>query len=460
MADLALSGLASGVDTASLVSQLMALEQQGRTRVHYRQTHVQAQATGLKDIKAKLDSLRSAAVALRDVATWKENQTVESSDPARVGVTRTGGAPIGGYSIRVTQLAASAQKTYGWTGNNTEPVTLTLDDGDATTDPVEVTIGANAKITDVAAAINGKSGSPVFAAVVGEDKLVLSSRKTGEDVDFSAAGTGLTGPTSSVQGKDAKYFVGDDPEEKSSPGNVVADLVPGLALSLKGTTSGPVSLTVGAPALDQEAVKAKVRAFVDAYNAVATLARNELGETKVASPTSSFDAQKGALFGDSGVSAMLSKLRSQMGQTYTALGNAVTLDDLTDIGVSSGRPGTSATLARTGLLRIDEAKLSEAIANDSQAVRRLFGGGSSPGFAQDVEKLVDTLGGVIDARVATIDRQVRRIGDDLARTDTRLEAREKRLKAQFAAMESALGAAQTQQAWLTGQLAALNAQSS
>ena len=43
---------------------------------------------------------------------------------------------------------------------------------------------------------------------------------------------------------------------------------------------------------------------------------------------------------------------------------------------------------------------------------------------------------------------------DAART-TRLEASEKRLKAQFAAMEPALQASQTQQAWLTGQLASL-----
>jgi flagellar hook-associated protein 2 len=456
MADLSLSGLASGVDTASIVSQLMAVERQGQTRIQYRQKHVEAQAAGLKDVKAKLDALKSAAAALRDPQTWKEGQTAESSEPGRVSVARTGGAPIGGYAIRVTGLASSAQKTYTWTERAT-PATLTLDDGDPATEPLEVSVGPNAKITDVAAAINGRSGAPVYAAVVGGDKLVLSSRATGKDVAFSASGDGLGAPANVIDGKDATYFLGDDPVEKQSPTNVLKEAIPGLTLSLKGTTPSAVSITVGAPALDQEAVKAKVRAFVDAYNAVVTLGRSELSETKVMAPTSSFDAAKGALFGDSGVSAMLSKLRAQMGEAYTGLGNAATLDDLTDIGISSGKPGSSATQARTGLLRIDDTKLADAIATDSEAVRRLFGGTSTAAFAQDVEKLVDELGGVIDARVSTIDRQARRIGEDLTRAESRLQAREKRLKAQFTAMETALGAAQTQQSWLTGQLNALNA---
>jgi flagellar hook-associated protein 2 len=157
---------------------------------------------------------------------------------------------------------------------------------------------------------------------------------------------------------------------------------------------------------------------------------------------------------------MLSKLRSQMGEAYTGLGNAATLDDLTDIGISSGKAGSTAAQAKSGLLRIDETKLSDALANDSQAVRRLFGGGSASALAQDVEALVDDLGDTIDARVETINKRDRRITDDLARAETRLEAREKRLKAQFTAMETALGSAQTQQSWLTGQLAALNPRSS
>src|SRR5215212_3380624 len=133
-----LSGLVSGVDTASLVEQLMQLERQGQTRTQFRQKQTYAQSSGLGDIKTKLATLKSAAAALRDAGTWTEGQSVTSADAARVGVTRTGGATA---------------------------TTLTLDDNDGATPAVKVDIGPNAKIADVAAAINGKSGSPVYAAV-------------------------------------------------------------------------------------------------------------------------------------------------------------------------------------------------------------------------------------------------------------------------------------------------------
>jgi flagellar hook-associated protein 2 len=454
MAGIALSGIASGVDTATIVSQLMQLETQKKTRVQMRQTHVQAQGSGLKDIKTKLDALKTAATALRDASTWNSSQTTESSDAARVAVTKTGGAPIGGYSIRVTQLAASAQKSYTWT-ESTSATTLTLDDGDATTDPVSVDIGANAKLADVAAAVNGKGGAPVFAAVVG-DKLVLSSRKTGEAVDFSAAGDQLSAPESSVPGKDAKYFLGDDPTEKSNPSNVVTNAVAGLTLTLKATTPSAVSVTVGEPTLDKSAVKTKVKAFVDAYNAVVNLARNELAEKKVTDPTTSSDAAKGALYGDSGVTSMLSRLRTAMSNHYTTIGNSTTLDDLGDIGISSGKPGASITQAKSGLLELDDTKLTAALDADSEAVRRLFGGSGTSAFGQDIEKLTTDMGNLIDDRVTNVGKSARRIGDELTRTEARLEAQEKRLKAQFAAMETALGQSQTQQSWLTGQLNALN----
>jgi flagellar hook-associated protein 2 len=355
----------------------------------------------------------------------------------------------------VSQLASSAQKGYTWT-ESASATTLTLDDNDSTTDPVQVSIAANAKLADVASAINGKSGSPVFAAVVG-DKLVLSTRKTGEAADFSASGTGLSAPDAALTkpGKDAKYRLDGDTQDRSSPSNVVADALPGLTLTFKGVTASPATVTVGAPALDTDAIKTKVKAFVDAYNAVVNLARDDIAEKKVADPSSTFDAQKGALYGDSGVTSWLSKLRLAMGKQYTGGGNTAAMDALADIGISSGKVGSSTTQAKSGTLQLDETKLADALANDPQAVRRLLGGAGTPAFAQDVEKLTGDLGDVIDARVTSIDKQSRRITDDLAATETRLTAREARLKAQFAAMETALSNAQTQQSWLSGQLASL-----
>src|SRR5919112_959724 len=191
MAGLGLSGLASGVDTSSIVDQLMALEQRGKTRLSLRQSATTAQKSTLTAIKAKVDALKAAAADLRSVTTWGESQTIATTD-TRVTATRIGGAPIGGTTIKVLQLAGSAQKTYGWT-ESASATTITIDG-------TEVPISANAKIADVAAAINGRAGLSVYAAVVGGTKLVLSSRATGSAIDFTATGAQLSGPTATVAG--------------------------------------------------------------------------------------------------------------------------------------------------------------------------------------------------------------------------------------------------------------------
>ena len=262
MAGVALTGLASGVDTSAIVDQLMAIEAKGKTRLQLRQNSLTAQQTTLKDLKTKLDALKAAAADLRSPSTWSETQTVESTDP-RVAVARTGGAPIGGYSVKVTQLAASAQKTYGWT-ESAAASQLTFDGGSG---PVTVDIAAGAKLADVASAINGRGDLPVYAASSAATSSSSSSRATGATVDFSATGGGLTGPTNAVAGRNAKYLLDGDTVERESATNVVEDAIPGVRLTFKGVTSDAAAVTVGAPGVDREKVKTEIKAFVDAYNA-------------------------------------------------------------------------------------------------------------------------------------------------------------------------------------------------
>ena len=110
---LALSGLASGIDTSAIIQQLMALESQGKTRLTTKQSQSQAREAGIKDVQAKLTALKTAADALGTASTWKSAQTADSSDATRVGATLLGGtAGAGGTTISVTALAAAAQHAY------------------------------------------------------------------------------------------------------------------------------------------------------------------------------------------------------------------------------------------------------------------------------------------------------------------------------------------------------------
>jgi flagellar hook-associated protein 2 len=424
VAGLGLSGLASGVDTSSIVDQLMALEQKGKTRLSLRQSAATAQKSTLTDLKTKLAALRTAAADLRSVTTWGESQTVSSTD-ARVTAARIGGAPIGGSTIKVLQLAGSAQKSYGWT-ESASATTITIDGTD-------VPISANAKIADVASAINGRAGLSVYAAVVGGTKLVLSTRATGSSADFTATGAKLGAPTSSVPGRDASYEL-DGVLQPPSATNTVEDAIPGVRLTFSGVTEQAATVTVGAPGIDRAKVKQEIKDFVSAYNTLVIATREELSEKKVKDATTVSDYVKGQFFGDAGLSAMLSRLRQTMSDAYAG-------STLGSIGITVPRAGASKDAALAGQLTIDDAKLTAALDADAQGVRKL-----ADAFAQKLDTVAGVLGDGLTNRMSSLDTQARRLTDDMTRMDARLDAKEKRLKAQFAAMESALNNTQTQSA--------------
>lgn len=440
-----LAGIASGVDTSALVEQLMGLERKGRDRMDLRQAQIGARQASLGTVQTKLLALRTATAGLRDVGTWADKQVVESSDPGRVAVERTGGAGPGGYSISVSALARAEQRTYDYAPPAEESV---LEVGGT-----PVTLAAGATLDDAVAAVNGAPGTPVYATKV-DGKLVLSARTTGTTSAFAATGSMLSGEVVRA-GTDAAYAVDDGPVRYSTS-NQVTDAVAGLKLTLKGVTSAPASVVVATPALDPEAVKGKLKAFVDAYNDLVRTTRDMVEVKPVRGATTADQARQGALYGDTGLSNMLSRLRFAVADPVA--GNAAAMDELREAGVSTGATtgGQATADAKAGILTLDETQLTKAL-ESPDAVRRMLGGlTGTDGLAQRVEGIVKSYtgaGGTITGRIAEGDTALTALQKQMLREDERLAARELRLKAQFAAMESALGAAQTQSAWLSGQLA-------
>jgi flagellar hook-associated protein 2 len=469
MAGLSLSGLASGVDTASIVDQLMALERQKLTTIGYRKAAVTGEQDSLKEVASKLSALKDAALALSADSTWTQTQTVESSDPTRVAVTMLAGAGIGGQSISVDRLASSAQRRFDFQpgafdaqGKTTAAETLTFEYADGSSE-VTIELAAGSTKQQIADAVNAKTSGPVVAALVkdasGTEQLVLSARKTGKDSDFnwtSTAALAEDGDFVRTTGDNlqAAYRINSGAEQLSSS-NVVEYAIPGVRLTLKGVTTSPATVTVTEPALDRDAIKSKIKSFVAAYNAVVDTTRSKLTEQSARNPTSDFQAARGQLFGDSGMTAMLSRLRQDMAEVVSTTG----INDLGDLGIATPKAtGTSSADAKAGKLVLDEAKLTAALDNDFTAVKDFLST-----FSTDVEDFVKAQtggSGIIDERIKSGDRQSKRIQDQIERASERIDAREKRLKAQFAAMELALQNSQTQGAWLSGQIAGLNANKS
>jgi flagellar hook-associated protein 2 len=455
MAGIQLSGLASGLDTASIIDALMNVERQPRVKLTQKQTQVQAREDALNTISDKLTDLRLATRDLRSIATWVDTQSVTSSDETKVVATRTGGAGPGGYDVSVTRLASATQRTFTY-ASPASATTLTINgkdaDGNALT--TSVSLAAGATIDDAVAQINGADNSSVYAVNV-SGKLVLSSRQTGDlgQFTYDDGGSGTLTMTSERLGQKAQVTV--DGTQYESDTNTVKNAIAGVDLKLKGLTSSNVQIEVGSPGPDRDGLKTKLKAFVDAYNDVVTTIRAKTTEKSVKDASTDADLAKGVLFGDTGLNGILSQLRT--GISNPIAGAAATLNELAEIGISTGdASGSISQDAVAGKLTLDTKKLDAALDDDPYAVRKLLGGVvGTDGFAQRLEGVLNPYtqtGGVMELRISSAKSEYDDLTKSIASMDDRLAAKQDQLQKQYTALETALQNLQGQQSSLSSYL--------
>jgi flagellar hook-associated protein 2 len=451
------SGLASGLDTSTIIDQLMAIERQPQNRLKTQVSISQARKSVLSDIQTRLKNLQLAAEDLKSVTLWANSQSVDVNDPTKAAVTLSGPAGTGSYQLNVTQLARGSQRWYSYTSPASDD-TITFSNGHTTT------ITAGSDINAAALAVNSDATAPVYASAVtdaqsGQQYLVFSSRTTGATASpFTAsAGSLVEDGSRAVDGLDSSYSIDGGPV-KTSSSNVVTDAIPGATITLKGVTtiSGPTTITVGAPGANNSNITATVKAFVDQYNSTLDFVRSKLDEKKVVNPQTTADQNAGLLHGDSMLEGILSQLRVAMTNAY-APGNPTTLDQMNEIGVSTGSAfGTLNQDAIEGKLVFDTTAFSAALVADPTSVKNLLSGTS--GFGQAIDDLLTpTLqaGGTMDSRLASEDTTQKTLNDQIAEMDLLLQNKQDTLKAQFTAMETALQQSQAQGQWLAGQIAGL-----
>src|ERR687890_618444 len=109
MAGLTLGGLASGIDTDAVITQLMAIERAPQSRLQLKESALQARQTALSDVATRLRSLQTSIKDLSSVATWADTQSLDVSDATKMTAKRLSGSAPGGHVINVTALARSEQ---------------------------------------------------------------------------------------------------------------------------------------------------------------------------------------------------------------------------------------------------------------------------------------------------------------------------------------------------------------
>jgi len=120
-------GLISGIDTATLIDQLISLQSIPKVNLQLRLAKLQTQQSALLDINARLLNLKTTSAGLRTAKLFQSITTPSSDDSVLTASPIIGGAAQpGSYSFLVKQLVSTSQKiSRGFTDTNTSPVGLT-----------------------------------------------------------------------------------------------------------------------------------------------------------------------------------------------------------------------------------------------------------------------------------------------------------------------------------------------
>lgn len=102
-------GLVTGLDTTSIISQLMAAERIPQNQLLAKQATAKAEGSVLSGIRSRYDAVKAAAQKLKSSSDWAKLTATSSSD--LVSVTADTGSITGSVSFTVTQRA-SAKSIY------------------------------------------------------------------------------------------------------------------------------------------------------------------------------------------------------------------------------------------------------------------------------------------------------------------------------------------------------------
>ncbi len=399
-------GLGGSVDVNGLIKSSVDMARLPITRntgLTYQATMIDAKISTYGQIKSLVSTLSDAANKLASVTGWNAVSATSSNKDA-VTASAVGGTVASTFSVEVQGLAKAQTTTSQALGKGlpvgegalrlevgkwADASTFTPADGKAA---VDITVGANDTLSDIAGKINGAKAG-VTATIVSDasgERLLLRSQTTGEESGFRMTVTDTDGSDTDGSGlsrlmdnattsyaADAKATVNGI--AVTSATNAFTNTVSGVTFNALKETTGPVEITVAG---DTSKVKENLDAFVKAYNAV-----NQALNTITAYDKDTKTA--GLLQGDSSAVTLQNTLRMAL---QSVAGGDGKLRTLSDIGISTAK-GTD-PLRPSGDLAIDSTKLDAAL-KDPEALKGFFRGADGNTANGVGAKIKSTLDGLL-----------------------------------------------------------------
>lgn len=186
---IAISGIASGIDSDAIINQLLSIETSRIIGIQRKIALQQVRKDAFATLTNQLESLRNASRKLADSNLYSQ-VNASSSDAGVLTVSASNDAALGNYSVEVLQVAtrhrvaAQGFVDKSGTGIAADAGTFSFRVGDG--DAVEIDVDGSTSLQDLARAIND-AGAGVRADIVNDGsslnpfRLVLTAEQTGSD---------------------------------------------------------------------------------------------------------------------------------------------------------------------------------------------------------------------------------------------------------------------------------------
>lgn len=423
----------NNIDFNTVLNALMQQASQPLTALQDRQKALRSQISSLDTLRSNISALQSAADTLGDLSSIS-TMAATTSDNA-VSATVSAGAAAVQFAVVVHDVAR-AQVTASTSTAPDADTTVVASGGVLTIGGVDLVIGGDVTLNQLARAINDTADMPVTASVVrtapNAYRLVLTSNATGADHAFTIQNQ-LTGGTGLVFGDDDHDGLSGDSAadnavsatdaaitlnnvDVTSASNVFEDVMPGVTLTVaKKDATKTIDVTV---APDTNGVAAKIESFVSAFNTVVKF----LEAQRVA-------ANRGDA-GTIGRDPVSRQLRSSLRSALTDVYGSGDYTRLAEVGVEFTSSGT---------LTLNRARLDEALQAHPDGVQTLFAG--TDGAFQAVADVLDsysTSTGLISTIKERLTRQISSMDEQILAMQSRLAVERASLQRQFTEADAAM----------------------
>ena len=263
------SGLSSGIDSAQIIEQLIAIDRRPVTIIENQNAEEEFKLEILQQINTDLLAVKTSAEALADGSAF-EVFSASSSDTDLVSASVTGSAAPGSVTVEVLSLAQAQSRSSQSFSSNTEALGLS---GEIVINGKAITISASDDLVDIQGAINGADAG-VQAQLLNvsetDNRLLISSDTAGsagfslrdasssdvlQGLGFTSTATSIANP---VTGGGAKS------DQLTSATTTVGTLL-GLASPPSGTvTIGNQNVAIDLQAMSLTDIKAAIDAAAPA----------------------------------------------------------------------------------------------------------------------------------------------------------------------------------------------------